>query len=154
MNLYQSLKTKLYMLSHILQPVTLNSFFAYRIITVWLLELNIKTRQDIPKFLTANLLFIHVIAFSIARVLARFSQSELVAACSDWLLLGNSLCLCLPVPSAQVVLQHVWAAPRAQPLTVQSKLSILFWNSLRELLPDDLKGLKLGFELELCHLWT
>ena len=44
------------------------------------------------------------------------------------------------------------AAPRAWSLVLQSKPSIVFWNSLWEWLPDDLQGLKLGLELELCRL--
>ena len=39
--------------------------FEQRIINFGMLKLNIKTRQDIPEFLTANLLSIHIIAFDI-----------------------------------------------------------------------------------------
>ena len=40
--------------------------------------------------------------------------------------------------------------PRAQPL--QSKPSIIFWNSLWEWLPDDRQGPELGHKFELCLL--
>ena len=37
-------------------------------------------------------------------------------------------------------------------LILQSKLSIVFWNSLWEQSPDDRQRLELGLKLELCHL--
>ena len=52
-------------------------------------------------------------------------------------------------PTAQSVLER---SPRAWPLILQSKPSIVFSNSLRERLPDYLQGLKLGLKLELCRL--
>ena len=52
-------------------------------------------------------------------------------------------------PTAQSVLER---SPRAWPLILQSKPSIVFSNSLRERLPDYLQGLELGLKLELCRL--
>ena len=43
-------------------------------------------------------------------------------------------------------------APRAQPLILQSKPLIVFWNSLQKWLPDDRQGLELGLNFELCLL--
>ena len=62
-----------------------------------------------------------------------FSLSKPVAASRDCNQLGNALCLILPVLSAQAVQEHC-------PLILQSKLSIVFWNSLLECLPDDLRA--------------
>ena len=44
------------------------------------------------------------------------------------------------------------AASRALPLTMQSKLLIVSWNSLWEWLPGDWKGLELRLKLELCSM--
>ena len=44
------------------------------------------------------------------------------------------------------------AAPRAWPLTLQSKPSIVFCKSLWEWLPDDRQGLELGLKRDLCCL--
>ena len=43
----------------------LNQLFAYRIVVLGLLNLNIRAKQDIPEFLTANLLLIHSITVDI-----------------------------------------------------------------------------------------
>ena len=43
----------------------LEPIFACRSVICGLLKLNIKARQDIPEFLTANFLLIHVIALDI-----------------------------------------------------------------------------------------
>ena len=43
----------------------LNQFFAGRFVILELLKLNIKARQEIPEFMTANPLSIHLIAFDI-----------------------------------------------------------------------------------------
>ena len=42
-----------------------HSFYACRIVVLWLLRLNIKASHDIPKFLIANLWSIHLLAFYI-----------------------------------------------------------------------------------------
>ena len=79
-----------------------------------------------------------------------FSSSELVAARSDCLRLGNALpCVCAR-PSDPPKL--CWSAPpRAQPLNLQSNPSIVSWNSFREWMPD-VQGLELGLKLELLRL--
>ena len=68
---------------------------------------------------------------SIARVVACFPQASL--ASTDSRKLRNSLCA---RPSYQPKLCQS-AAPTAWPLILQSKLSIVFSNSLLEWLPDD-----------------
>ena len=71
------------------------------------------------------------------------------------LLFSELFCLCLLVRPAKAELWQLLclsADPRARPLILQSKLSIVFWNSLWEWLPDDLKRLDLGLKLELCLL--
>ena len=83
-----------------------------------------------------------------------FSQSEPVAASSNFCQLGNSLCLCLPARTSQAVQE---CCPRALHLILQSKYSIDFWNSMHKWLPDDLidlplAGLKLGLKFEVCRL--
>ena len=67
------------------------------------------------------------------------SSSKQVVASSDCNQLGNTLHLLA-----------LWPAQRAQPLILQSKPSIIFWNSLQEWLSDDRQGLELGLTLELC----
>ena len=57
------------------------------------------------------------------------SSSEPVAAHRDCSRLGNALCLCSPVRPPKLYLS---VAPRAWPLNLQSKPSIIFWNSLRD----------------------
>ena len=44
------------------------------------------------------------------------------------------------------------SCPRDLHLILQSKPSIVLWNSLRGWLPHDWQGLELGLKLELCHL--
>ena len=60
-----------------------------------------------------------------------------------------------PIQSAQAVaavLEH-WPKSLAIDFALQSKSSIVFWNSLQEWwLLDDLQGLELGLKLELCCL--
>ena len=60
-----------------------------------------------------------------------FSSSKPVAALSDCCRLGNALCLCSPVRPGDLRQPCRSAAPRAWPLILPSKPSIVFWNSLR-----------------------
>ena len=62
MNSCQSTEKTVYDSLHI---ATLNPFFVCRIVIVGLLYLNTKARQNIPDFLSANLLSKHVIALDI-----------------------------------------------------------------------------------------
>ena len=97
---------------------------------------------------------------SIARLVALFPQmSRLLPAVTSSLLAANlnyveyCLCLCLPIwpDKGPKLCQRM--APRALPLIMQSKHSIVFWNSpgLLEWLPasrDDLQGPELGTQLQ------
>ena len=63
------------------------------------------------------------------------------------------MCLCLPVLPSQLSPKLCRsAASIVLPLILQSKPLIVLWKSLREWLPNDLQGLKLGLKLKLCCL--
>ena len=75
-----------------------------------------------------------------------FSSSQPAATATDPE--TPCVCACLSDPP-----KLCWsAAPRAWPLILQSKPSIALCNNLREWLPDDWQGLKLGLKLELGSL--
>ena len=74
------------------------------------------------------------------------SAGKPVEAHSNCCRFKNALCLCSSVWTAQAAAQRAW------PSIFQSKRSIIFWNSLWKRLPDDLRWLKLGLEIELCRL--
>ena len=80
----------------------------------------------------------------------KISSSEPVAASRDCSQLGIALCLCLPVtgsPSDPTKLCQS-AAPKAWHLILQSKPSIVFWNSLRKKTAR-WPALKLGLKREI-----
>ena len=75
-----------------------------------------------------------------------FSSSTIIVACqcSNCCRLGNKLCWCLPFYPSKLC----WSTtPRVGPLILQSKPSIVFWNSLLEWWPDDRQGLELGLKV-------
>ena len=83
------------------------------------------------------------------------SSSQPIPASSNCHWLGKALCLCLPVQPIQAVPGRLnCASPRALPLALilQSKSSMVYWNSLQKWLSGDREGLKLGLKLELCSL--
>ena len=87
-----------------------------------------------------------------------FFSSKPVAARSNCSRLGNTLCLCLSIWSAQAVPERKLKARSAFDFVVKTFDCLLkFWNSLQEWLPAERQGLKLGLKLELCYLtncWT
>ena len=85
----------------------------------------------------------------ITRMAEHVSSSEPVEASSDCSPQGNTLCLCSSVQASNLCLR---VPPRALLLILHSKPLIVFWNNLREWLPEDRQGFKLGLELELYHL--
>ena len=82
---------------------------------------------------------------------SRFFSSKPMAASRDCSWLGNTLCLCLPVRQSNQP-KLCQSTPRALPLILQSRPSIVPWNSVLEWWPDALQGLELGLKLELCSL--
>ena len=74
------------------------------------------------------------------------SQSRPAATASD----SGTPCVCDSPSDPSKLCQG--AALRAWPLILRSKPSIVFWNSLREWLPDDRQRLELGLKLELYRL--
>ena len=67
---------------------TLDQCFAFRIVIIRLLKLNTRVRQDIPEFLTANLLSIHIFASEIDLSWNNFSLHNF---CSETWNLGQIL---------------------------------------------------------------
>ena len=79
---------------------------------------------------------------SFARVEAGFPQASLPAATA-----ADSEALCVFSRLSEPPKLCLSVVPRARPSNLQSNPSIVFWNSLREWLPDELHGLELESNL-------
>ena len=87
---------------------TLNRFFPCRIVILGLLKINIKARQDISEFLTANLWSIYVIATWIG--VENFPLRTSFALCSSSSSLTSEKCLLRTWNLGQIFEIKLWTA--------------------------------------------